>query len=189
MVLLLGSLLTSGAVFAMSRTPSYRLAVIRGRGARPGDGGGQRGDHQADADRLFPAQTAGPGPVPGPRLRRDSRSAGAGAGRRAPRSPRLSPAVALIAGVCLVPAILCAVPAFRSAAIRQTSAAGSMAALFHGDKLQALLLAGLVLFFYAPLEALLSIWVTAHATDVGRRERRAALALTGFWAHCSARGC
>jgi fucose permease len=42
-------------------------------------------------------------------------------------------------------------------------------------------LAGLVFFFYAPLEGAVSIWTTTYLTDMGHGERSAVWMLTGFW--------
>ena len=42
-------------------------------------------------------------------------------------------------------------------------------------------LVGLVFFFYAPLEGSVSVWATAHLTDLGQNERGAAWVLSAFW--------
>jgi fucose permease len=46
---------------------------------------------------------------------------------------------------------------------------------------QAMWLAALVFFFYAPLEAAVSIWATTFLTELGHGERGATWALSGFW--------
>jgi fucose permease len=46
---------------------------------------------------------------------------------------------------------------------------------------QAVWLAGLALFFYAPLEASISIWATTFLTELGQSERGATWTLSGFW--------
>jgi fucose permease len=46
---------------------------------------------------------------------------------------------------------------------------------------QAMWLAALVFFFYAPLEAVVSIWATTLLTELGQGERGATWALSGFW--------
>ena len=50
------------------------------------------------------------------------------------------------------------------------------------DNVWKLALAGLVFFFYAPLEGSISVWATTYLTDVGHGERRATWVLSGFWA-------
>ena len=55
-------------------------------------------------------------------------------------------------------------------------------ARFGDPNLGALLLAGLVFFFYAPLEGSISVWATTYLTDIGHGERSATWVLSGFWA-------
>jgi fucose permease len=42
-------------------------------------------------------------------------------------------------------------------------------------------LTGLVLLLYGPLEGSIGTWATTYLTELGYRERRAALLLSGFW--------
>jgi fucose permease len=81
--------------------------------------------------------------------------------------------VALVAFFCLVPAFVAAV-----APVDLPQKADLNALVGH----EALWLAGLVFFFYAPLEASISVWATTYLTDLGHGERRAAWLLSGFWA-------
>jgi fucose permease len=85
--------------------------------------------------------------------------------------------VAVIATLCLVPALLASVT--DPAALELTPGRADLDRLFV-DK--ALWLAAAVFFLYAPLEAAVNVWTTTYLTDLGQSERRAAWVLTGFWA-------
>jgi fucose permease len=85
--------------------------------------------------------------------------------------------VAVIATLCLVPALLASIT--EPAALELTKEQADLNRLFV-DK--ALWLAAGVFFLYAPLEAAINIWTTTHLTDLGQSERKAAWVLTGFWA-------
>jgi fucose permease len=92
------------------------------------------------------------------------------------RTIQLRRTVAVLAFLCLVPAFLAAVPDREQLAL-----VGE-----HAEPLELLghehiWLAGLVFFFYAPLEGAISIWTTTYLTDLGHGERRAAWLLSGFW--------
>jgi fucose permease len=54
--------------------------------------------------------------------------------------------------------------------------------LFDADDRAKLILAGLVFFYYAPLEAAISVWATTYLTELGYGERGASWLLAGFWA-------
>jgi fucose permease len=85
----------------------------------------------------------------------------------------LKRALAVFAFVCLVPGVAAAVP-YDDAAHQP----GSLAAVLDHS---ALWMAGLVFFFYAPLEASVSVWATSYLTERGHDERRAGRLLAGFW--------
>jgi fucose permease len=85
--------------------------------------------------------------------------------------------VAVIATLCLVPALLASIT--DRAALELTPAPANLDRLFV-DK--ALWLAAVVFFLYAPLEAAVNVWTTTYLTDLGQSERKAAWVLTGFWA-------
>ena len=85
--------------------------------------------------------------------------------------------VAIIATLCLVPALLASIT--DRAALELTPDRAELDRLFV-DK--ALWLAAAVFFLYAPLEAAINVWTTTYLTDLGQSERRAAWVLTGFWA-------
>jgi fucose permease len=85
--------------------------------------------------------------------------------------------VAVIATLCLVPALLASIT--DRAALELTPAHANLDRLFV-DK--ALWLAAVVFFLYAPLEAAVNVWTTTYLTDLGQSERKAAWVLTGFWA-------
>jgi fucose permease len=82
-------------------------------------------------------------------------------------------AVGILAVLCLAPALIAAFTALEIP--RQ-----------HGELWPVLShpflwLAGLVFFLYGPLEGSLGTWATTFLTDLGFRERRAAWLLSGFW--------
>jgi MFS family permease len=202
LVLLLGSLLTTTALFAMSYAPTYRRAtwavLVLGFGAAavstatiklmphaffPESGMVQR----LSLGHVFIAL----GALVTPALA-DVLVYRLGFRR----------AVALLAVLCLAPAILCVLPPFGDAVYRalrppsyETVQAMAGAPLTQGWKhttesvtlfasgdLWKLGLAGLVFFFYAPLEGSITVWTTTYLADVGYGERRAAWLLSGFWA-------
>jgi fucose permease len=85
--------------------------------------------------------------------------------------------LAILACLCLVPALLAALPA-----------GGHWRTADHPNDAAELLveqstwLAVLVVFFYAPLEASISLWTFALLRERGQDEREAGGLLTGFWA-------
>jgi fucose permease len=86
--------------------------------------------------------------------------------------------VMLMALGCLVPAFLCFLPAFGKELEKQEF---NWSQHFWQVQSLDLLLAGLVFFFYAPLEGAISTWTTTYLIEHGYNEGRAALLLTGFW--------
>src|SRR5262249_41621100 len=162
-VMLLGSVLTTSAIFAMSWAPTYRRAVesvlLIGFGAAAVSMATIKLRPAARALCLGPVSLAR-GPLGAPAL----------AARLVPRLD-FRRAVAVLAILCLVPAFFCAVPAFGRA-VDSAAAAPRTSGLFEGDNLWCLMVAGLVFFFYAPLEGSLSVWVTTYLTDIGDGERR-----------------
>jgi fucose permease len=94
------------------------------------------------------------------------------------RTMDLKRALGLFAFVCLVPGVAAAVP--RNLDVASHSHA-SLAALLNPSAVS-LWMAGLVFFFYAPLEASVSVWATSYLTELGHDERRAGRLLAGFWA-------
>jgi fucose permease len=84
--------------------------------------------------------------------------------------------VAVIATLCLIPAVFAALAA--SADLELTSGPVIVSQLLPQ---KALWLAAAVFFLYAPLEAAINIWATTYLTDLGHGERAAAWALSGFW--------
>jgi fucose permease len=82
----------------------------------------------------------------------------------------------IVAFVCLIPAFVAAV----------TDAAQLTLANKNGDigtvlRHEYLWLAGLVFFFYTPLEGSISIWATTLLTELGHSQRWATWMLSGFW--------
>ncbi len=92
------------------------------------------------------------------------------------RAMDLKRALAVFAFVCLVPGVAAAVPRNLDAVAQQHASLASL--LDHS----AIWMAGLVFFFYAPLEASVSVWATSYLTEQGHDERRAGRLLAGFWA-------
>jgi fucose permease len=84
--------------------------------------------------------------------------------------------VSLLALICLVPAVVCALTGEIPREVE--SSRSSLQGLLESGPLW---LAGLVFFFYAPLEGSLSIWATTYLTELGHGEHRAAWLLSGFW--------
>ncbi len=91
------------------------------------------------------------------------------------RTTDLKRALAVFAFVCLVPGVAAAVPHNLDAVHQEHATLASM--LDHS----AIWMAGLVFFFYAPLEASVSVWATSYLTELGHNERRAGRLLAGFW--------
>ena len=83
---------------------------------------------------------------------------------------------AVLAVLCLAPALLAALPEQFAAVPTQTVDWVSLA----GDA--NLWLLGLVFLFYAPLEGCLSVWTTTYLTDLGESQVGAAWVLSAFWA-------
>jgi fucose permease len=92
------------------------------------------------------------------------------------RSLGLKRTLALLAFVCMLPAFPAALASGES--LELPGRAGQ-AAFLPGQEY--VWLAGLVFFFYAPLEAAVAIWTTTYLTELGHPERRAAWLLSGFW--------
>jgi fucose permease len=93
-------------------------------------------------------------------------------------------AVAFLALLCLIPGLLCALPVLgdQVSKLFPDSDAPTRVTLFDADLFSKLVLAGVVFFFYAPLEAAISVWATTYLTQLGYGERKAAWLLCGFWA-------
>jgi len=90
-------------------------------------------------------------------------------------------AVAILAFLCLVPAILCAVPVASDTIDHGFNPPAQMT-LFEAGNFSKIVLAGLVFFFYAPMEAAISVWATTYLTERGYGERGATWMLSAFWA-------
>jgi len=89
----------------------------------------------------------------------------------------------LLALFCLTPAFLCLIPPFGTAVIAQEMDFTDRGAYpLSAESGWHLWLAGLVFFFYAPLEGLIGLWTTTSLTAAGYKERGAAWVLSGFWA-------
>jgi hypothetical protein len=87
-------------------------------------------------------------------------------------------ALAVLAFLCLVPAFF--VPLIQASHLDFAPSAGSRLALFGGLDLW---LAGLVLFFYAPLEASISLWAATYLTTSEEDGKpRGGWVLPAFWA-------
>lgn len=90
--------------------------------------------------------------------------------------------VLLLSLFCLVPAFLCFVPAVREAMESLTRhQPRPTEPHLQGSEFGNVLLAGLVFLFYAPLEGAIGIWSTTFLTQAGYSERRATFILSGFW--------
>src|SRR5262249_6340239 len=83
----------------------------------------------------------------------------------------------LLAVVCLIPAILAAISSRALAELSPAPTPLGELLTSHG-----VWLAGLVFFFYAPLEAAINFWATTYLTEAGHSERRATWLLSAFWA-------
>ncbi len=81
----------------------------------------------------------------------------------------------VLALVCALPAVFTALTAGQQFPVEQAHAVSKLGSA------QAVWLAGLVFFFYAPLEASVSIWATTLLTELGQSERVATWTLSGFW--------
>lgn len=89
----------------------------------------------------------------------------------------------LLALTCLVPAFFCLTLGFRQGIDSQMELVRERGgAVLDWHALTPVLLAGLVFCFYSPLEGAISVWTTTYLTDEqGFRPFGAALLLTGFW--------
>ena len=85
-------------------------------------------------------------------------------------------AAIVLALICLLPALFAAVANGQEFPVKHNPADTTSLGLS-----QAVWLAGLVFFFYAPLEASISIWATTLLTELGQGERGATWTLSGFW--------
>ncbi len=93
------------------------------------------------------------------------------------RAVEFRKALGVLALACLVPALAAlATPGADFGDATQAVPLGKLLAN------PFLLLAGLVFFFYAPLEGSISVWTTTYLTDLGFREKSAVWVLSGFWA-------
>jgi fucose permease len=79
----------------------------------------------------------------------------------------------VLAMFCLLPAVAGTVPEFPKG-----PPGGDLSAVVQSPILW---LAALGLFLYVPLEGVVSTWATTYLTELGVRERRAAVLLSGFW--------
>jgi fucose permease len=187
-VLILGSMLTAGAIFSMSLAPTYRRAfgavLLIGAGvaavsvttvvlmplAFVPDHTTPKKDYLSTALNLghvFIALGALVTPVLADLLLRWLQY------RRT---------VSFLAFLCLVPAFLCILPAFGDAVTaKEGELTASARSIFDEGRIWHLLLACAVFFFYAPLEGAVSIWSTTYLTQLGHSEHRAALFLSAFW--------
>jgi fucose permease len=92
--------------------------------------------------------------------------------------------IGLLAVLCLAPAVL-TLP--FGGYVNEVSPPGNVRSLLPEHSLLDLWLAGLVFFFYAPLEGAVSVWSTTYLRDLGSEEERKrnagteAWVLTGFW--------
>jgi MFS family permease len=84
-------------------------------------------------------------------------------------------AMAVLALVSLLPAFLVALPMENVGVVERP---GGIVQLVQDD---AVWLGALVLFFYAPLEGFVSVWVTKHLEVLGESPRQATNLLIGFW--------
>jgi fucose permease len=93
------------------------------------------------------------------------------------RRAGLRQSLLLLGLLCLVPGAMAGLtpPDDFPAAV----ATGEPTALWRDPRL---LLAGLVLFLYYPLERALSVWGPAYLAEIGHGERRLPLLFAGFWA-------
>ncbi len=85
----------------------------------------------------------------------------------------------LAALAALVPGILCLVPPFGDlvGAIKPQASFEWLGS----PKVTQLLLAAVVFFFYAPLEAAIAVWMTTYLSDQDVSEGESAYLLSGFW--------
>ena len=181
-MMLLGSVLTSFAIFAMSRAPSYRGALWAALMAGLGAAALCTASIKLMPHAFFPHSRP---PLPGLSLGHVFIAVGAlvtpALADVLVHSLNFRKAVAILAFLCLTPAFLCALPAFGHAVDDAVSRTSGAVTLFAADNLWKLVLAGVVFFFYAPLEGSITVWATTYLTDLGHGERRAAWILAGFW--------
>jgi fucose permease len=86
-------------------------------------------------------------------------------------------AMGLLAVICLVPAVLAATtPGGEFPQVEPQQ--GSLSFVLGSSVLW---LCGLVFLLYVPLEWSVSTWATTYLTDLGQQERKAAWLLSGFW--------
>ena len=85
-------------------------------------------------------------------------------------------AAGVLAMLCLAPALAAALTPAEQLHVG-VPAPDLLAVLTDGN----LWFVGLVFFFYAPLEASVSVWATTYLTDLGQGERGAAWVLSAFW--------
>jgi fucose permease len=83
--------------------------------------------------------------------------------------------ISLLAALCLVPAVAATLTAGGEFPGREDPNLGEI--LLH----PVLWLTGVVFLLYSPLEGAIATWATTYLTQMGYRERRAALLLSGFW--------
>src|SRR5262249_39918028 len=84
----------------------------------------------------------------------------------------------ILAGLCLVPALVVAVQLALGTPFRPEPHAPAFSAVF-GDL--RVWMAGLVFFLYGPLEFAVGTWTTTYLMEHGYKERRATRLLSGFW--------
>jgi fucose permease len=85
--------------------------------------------------------------------------------------------MSLLGVICLVPAALAIITPGQEFVFPRMEA-GDLGSVLANPTLW---LAGLVFLLYSPLEGALGTWTTTYLTEMGFRERRAALLLSGFW--------
>ncbi len=174
-VLIGGSILTAAAIFVLGLRPSYAMSIGAVLLAGLGSAGLSTGSIVLMRTAFFP----------------DSPTASLNLGfvffaLGALVTPVLVDVLSSLGGfrrATIVVAVLCLVPAVVAAL---TSGAALRVAEHPGDTTwlgtsQTVWLAALVFFFYAPLEAAVSMWATTLLTEQGQSERRATWTLSGFW--------
>jgi fucose permease len=86
--------------------------------------------------------------------------------------------LSILAGLCLVPALLVALQLAVGEPFRPDRHGTGFGAVF-GDL--RVWMAGLVFFLYGPLEFAVGTWATTYLMEHGYKERRATRLLSGFW--------
>jgi fucose permease len=81
-----------------------------------------------------------------------------------------------LAAICVVPALFAL--GQGGATAMPSGEAGSLAAVVANPTLW---LAAVVFFLYSPIEGALGTWASTYLTELGYRERRATMWLSGFW--------